>query len=76
MLLSDLRLFRLREFAGEDDGGAVLAFLMSAVHGLDAPWRTIFERDGNTRTASCYRFWNAVPAILLIIVAMAVAEPL
>ena len=50
---------------------------MSAVHGLDARWRTIFERDGNTRTASCYRFWNEVPAILLlIIVPMAVAEPL
>jgi protoporphyrinogen IX oxidase len=50
--------------------------LMSAVHGLYARWRKIFERDGNTRTANFYRFWNEVPAILLlIIVAMAVAKP-
>ena len=49
---------------------------MSAVHGLYARWRKIFERDGNTRTANFYRFWNEVPTILLlIIVAMAVAEP-
>ena len=51
-------------------------FLMSAVHGLYARWRKIFERDGNTRTANFYRFWNEVPTILLlIIVAMAMAKP-
>jgi protoporphyrinogen IX oxidase len=50
--------------------------LMSVVHGLYARWRKIFERDGNTRTANFYRFWNEVPTILLlIIVAMAVAKP-
>jgi protoporphyrinogen IX oxidase len=49
---------------------------MSAVHGLYARWRKIFERDGNTCTANFYRFWNEVPTILLlIIVAMAVAKP-
>jgi uncharacterized membrane protein len=33
-------------------------------------------RDGNTRTANFYPFWNEVPTILLlIIVAMAVAKP-
>jgi hypothetical protein len=70
-----VRLF-LREFAGEDDGEPCSPFLMSAVHGLYARWRKIFERDGNTRTANFYRFWNEVPTILLlIIVAMAVAQP-
>jgi putative membrane protein len=57
-------------------GEPLLAPLMSAMHGLYARWRRIFERDGNNRTANFYRFWNEVPTILLlIIVAMAVAKP-
>ncbi len=31
---------------------------MSAVHGLYSRSRKTFERDGNTRTANFYRFWN------------------
>ena len=60
---SGLRLFRLREFAGEDGGIAVLPFLMSAVHSL-------YARD------EFLRFGTEVATILvLIIVAMAMAKP-
>lgn len=53
-----------------------LIILMTAVHGLYARWRKIFERDENTRPAKFYRIWNEVPTILLIlIVILAVTKP-
>ena len=71
-----VRLFRLHEFCWRRRRGSRARPLMSAVHGLYARWRRIFERDGNNRTANFYRFWNEVPTILfLIIVPMAVAKP-
>ena len=50
-------------------------FLVSAVDGLYARWRRIFESDENTRAANFYCFWNEVPILLLIIMATARAKP-
>ena len=52
------------------------AALMSALHGVYSKWRKVFARDGNTRSANFYRWWNEAPTILLIIIVlMAVAKP-
>ena len=48
-------------------------FLVSAVDGLYARWRRIFESDENTRAANFY--WKELPTLLLIIVATARAKP-
>ena len=50
--------------------------LMTAYHGAAASWRKRFEAGNNTRSERFYRFWNEVPALLmLVIVIMAVVEP-
>lgn len=50
--------------------------ILTAVHGLYARWRKVFECDENTHTAKFYRWWNEAPTILMIIIVlMAVAKP-
>ena len=53
-----------------------LVLVMSAVHGLYSKWRKDFEADRNTRSASYYRIWNEVPAVILIaIIVLVVIKP-
>lgn len=53
-----------------------LVLAMSALHGLYARWTRHFGRDANIHSARFYRFWNEVPAALLIvIVVLAVVKP-
>jgi putative membrane protein len=47
--------------------------LLSAIHGLYAKWRRIFERDENTRPAKFYRIWNEIPVLLLVVIVIMVA---
>ena len=53
-----------------------LVLVMSAVHGFYSKWRKDFEADRNTRSASYYRIWNEVPAVILIaIIVLVVIKP-
>jgi putative membrane protein len=53
-----------------------LVLVMSAVHGLYSKWHKDFEADRNTRSASYYRIWNEVPAVILIaIIVLVVIKP-
>jgi putative membrane protein len=50
--------------------------LLTGVHGLYARWRKVFERDENTRPATFYRWWNEVPAVLMVIIVfMVIVKP-
>ena len=50
--------------------------LLTAIHGLLARWRKVFERDENVRPTKFYRWWNEAPTVLMIIIVlMAVAKP-
>lgn len=54
----------------------LMVIVMTGIHGVFAKWRKTFEADQNTRSARFYKFWNEVPAVLMIIIViMAVAEP-
>lgn len=54
----------------------LLVLGMSAIHGLFAKWRKVFERDENTRPAKFYKLWNEVPTVaMIVIVILAIAEP-
>jgi hypothetical protein len=70
-----VRLFRLREFAGEDVGAATLALLDERGGWPLCALAQDFQSDENTRAANFYCFWNEVPILLLIIVATARAKP-
>ena len=51
-------------------------FLMTGFHHVLGRWRKTFLRDDNVKSQKYYRFWNEVPAVLMIIIVlMAVAEP-
>ena len=53
-----------------------LILLMLVFHGLFARWRREFERDENRRPARFYRIVNeAPPALVILIVLLAVAKP-
>jgi len=53
-----------------------LVLAMSALHGLYARWTRYFGRDENIHGARFYRFWNEIPAALLVgIVVLAVVKP-
>lgn len=50
--------------------------LLTVVHGLYARWRKEFERDENKRPATFYRWWNEVPAVLMVIIVfMVIVKP-
>ncbi len=66
-------------FAGSDGWLHVkllLVVAMTVMHGFYARWRKDFEADRNTRSSKFYRFWNEVPAVLMIvIVIMVIVKP-
>ncbi|WP_417515936.1 protoporphyrinogen oxidase HemJ [Minwuia sp.] len=68
------------EFLTMADGWLHLKLLsviaMTVAHGMFAKWRKDFEIDRNTKSARFYRFWNEVPAVLMIvIVIMVIVKP-
>ena len=49
---------------------------LTALHMVYAKWRKVFANDSNQREASFYKFWNEMPALLMVIAVIAVvAEP-
>lgn len=49
-----------------------MVVLMTVMHGFYARWRKDFEADRNIRSPRFYRFWNEVPAVLMIIIVIMV----
>jgi len=53
-----------------------LILAMTAVHGMFAVWRRVFDEDRNQRSARFYRLVNEIPTLLMIaIVILAVLKP-
>ena len=49
---------------------------LTALHMVFAKWRKVFADDNNQRDARFYKFWNEMPALLMVIAVIAVvAEP-
>jgi putative membrane protein len=50
--------------------------VMFGIHGNLSRWRRDFEKDANRHSARFYKFWNEVPAVLMVlIVIMIVVKP-
>ncbi|MGH7005702.1 MAG: protoporphyrinogen oxidase HemJ [Alphaproteobacteria bacterium] len=55
---------------------ALCVVLMTVLHHFCMRWRRDFAEDRNTRPARFYKFWNEMPAVLMVvIVVMVIGKP-
>ena len=55
---------------------ALAVILMTVLHHRVAHWRKDFAADANKRTPRFYKFWNEMPAVLMVvIVIMVIGKP-
>ena len=55
---------------------ALAVILMTVLHHLVARWRKDFAADANKRPPRFYKFWNEMPAVLMVvIVIMVIGKP-
>jgi len=55
---------------------ALSVILMTVLHHFCSRWRKMFAADANTRPPRFYKFWNEMPAVLMVvIVIMVIGKP-
>ena len=49
---------------------------LTVIHHVFARWRKVFDRDANARSPRFYRYWNELPALLMVgIVILVIVKP-